>query len=135
MRALAKALGAPDELVMKVPTADLETLKPMRPDEDAFGVSYEQIDDFLEGKPVAGLGRAGHRAAVVRDHAQASPAPGAGRCPGDRADQWVREVTPPSRVSSPIAWSTVAVPSTIRALAQDTSAAKSVALKVSVSFG
>lgn len=52
VRALAKALGAPDELVMKVPTADLETLKPMRPDEDAFGVSYEQIDDYLEGKPV-----------------------------------------------------------------------------------
>ncbi len=53
VRALAKALGAPDELVMKVPTADLETLKPLRPDEDAFGVSYEQIDDFLEGRPVA----------------------------------------------------------------------------------
>jgi NAD+ synthase len=53
VRALAKALGAPDELVMKVPTADLETLKPLRPDEDAFGVSYEQIDDFLEGKPIA----------------------------------------------------------------------------------
>lgn len=52
VRALAKALGAPDELVSKVPTADLETLKPMRPDEDAFGVSYEQIDDFLEGKPI-----------------------------------------------------------------------------------
>jgi len=52
VRALARALGAPDELVMKVPTADLETLKPMRPDEDAFGVSYEMIDDFLEGKPV-----------------------------------------------------------------------------------
>jgi NAD+ synthase len=53
VRALARALGAPDELVMKVPTADLETLKPMRPDEDAFGVSYEQIDDYLEGKPIA----------------------------------------------------------------------------------
>jgi NAD+ synthase len=52
VRALAKALGAPDELVNKVPTADLETLKPMRPDEDAFGVSYGQIDDYLEGKPI-----------------------------------------------------------------------------------
>ena len=27
------------------------------PDEDAFGVSYEQIDDFLEGKPVAAAAR------------------------------------------------------------------------------
>ena len=37
---------------MKVPTADLETLKPQRPDEVAFGVFYDEIDDFLEGKPV-----------------------------------------------------------------------------------
>jgi NAD+ synthase len=52
VRALAKELGAPEELVMKVPTADLETLTPLRPDEEAFGVSYQQIDDYLEGKPV-----------------------------------------------------------------------------------
>ena len=52
VRAMARALGAPEDLVMKVPTADLESLAPMRPDEDAFGVSYDQIDDFLEGKPV-----------------------------------------------------------------------------------
>ena len=51
-RALAKALGAPEELVMKEPTADLESLTPLKPDEDAFGVSYEEIDDFLEGKPI-----------------------------------------------------------------------------------
>lgn len=53
VRALATALGAPDELVFKIPTADLELLKPLKPDEDAFGVSYEQIDDFLEGRDVA----------------------------------------------------------------------------------
>jgi NAD+ synthase len=35
-----------------VPTADLESLVPLKPDEDAFGVTYEEIDDFLEGKPV-----------------------------------------------------------------------------------
>lgn len=52
VRALARAMGAPEHLVMKVPTADLESLKPLRPDEDAFGVSYDEIDDFLEGKPV-----------------------------------------------------------------------------------
>lgn len=49
VRALANAMGAPEALVHKVPTADLELLKPLRPDEDAFGVPYEQIDDFLEG--------------------------------------------------------------------------------------
>ncbi len=53
VRALAQWLGAPEALVHKVPTADLESLSPLKPDEEAFGVSYEQIDDFLEGKEVA----------------------------------------------------------------------------------
>lgn len=52
VRALAALLGAPEHLVMKVPTADLENLRPGKPDEEAFGVSYDQIDDFLEVKPV-----------------------------------------------------------------------------------
>lgn len=58
VRAVAQLLGAPDALVYKVPTADLESLVPGKPDEDAFGVSYEQIDDFLEGKPVSAAARA-----------------------------------------------------------------------------
>lgn len=45
VRALAAHLGAPADLVGKVPTADLENLVPMRPDEDAYGVTYHQIDD------------------------------------------------------------------------------------------
>ncbi|WP_424263047.1 ammonia-dependent NAD(+) synthetase [Castellaniella sp.] len=53
VRALASAMGAPDALVFKVPTADLELLTPLKPDEDAFGVSYQQIDDFLEGRDVS----------------------------------------------------------------------------------
>ncbi|WP_027820941.1 ammonia-dependent NAD(+) synthetase [Paraburkholderia bannensis] len=53
VRALARHLGVPQRLVEKTPTADLETLRPLRPDEDAYGVSYEEIDDFLEGKPVS----------------------------------------------------------------------------------
>ncbi|MCC2597245.1 ammonia-dependent NAD(+) synthetase [Pusillimonas sp. MFBS29] len=53
VRALARTMGAPESLVMKVPTADLETLTPLKPDEDAFGVSYDEIDDFLEGKQVS----------------------------------------------------------------------------------
>src|SRR5690606_23756995 len=52
VRALAAELGAPDALVNKVPTADLESLTPLKPDEVAFGVTYEEIDDFLECKPV-----------------------------------------------------------------------------------
>ena len=53
VRAIASHLGAPQSLVQKVPTADLEELRPQLPDEAAYGVTYEQIDDFLEGKPVA----------------------------------------------------------------------------------
>ncbi|MFF9625605.1 ammonia-dependent NAD(+) synthetase [Streptomyces griseosporeus] len=52
VRALAEALGAPAALVWKTPTADLESLDPGKPDEDALGVTYDDIDDFLEGKPV-----------------------------------------------------------------------------------
>src|SRR6266702_1363058 len=57
VRALAKALGAPEALAHKVPTADLEMLRPQRPDEDAYGIPYDDIDDFLEGKPVSDAAR------------------------------------------------------------------------------
>ncbi|MCV6590397.1 MAG: ammonia-dependent NAD(+) synthetase [Marinobacterium sp.] len=53
VRQLAAWLGAPDVLVGKVPTADLEDLTPQKADEDALQLSYDQIDDFLEGKPVS----------------------------------------------------------------------------------
>ncbi|SAL30073.1 NAD synthetase [Caballeronia turbans] len=53
VRALARSMGAADSLVMKVPTADLETLTPQRPDEESYGITYEDIDDFLEGKEVS----------------------------------------------------------------------------------
>lgn len=39
VRAIAEHLGAPHELVYKVPTADLETDVPLRPDEGVFGVT------------------------------------------------------------------------------------------------
>ncbi|MGF1765672.1 ammonia-dependent NAD(+) synthetase [Aliivibrio kagoshimensis] len=52
VRQLAAELGAPTSLVCKVPTADLEELSPQKADEEALNLSYEQIDDFLEGRPV-----------------------------------------------------------------------------------
>lgn len=51
-RQILAYLGAPSHLYEKVPTADLEENKPQVPDEDALGVSYNHIDDYLEGKPV-----------------------------------------------------------------------------------
>ncbi|MDO8333021.1 MAG: ammonia-dependent NAD(+) synthetase [Pseudomonas sp.] len=52
VRALAVALGGDKRLAHKVPTADLESMRPLRPDEEALGVSYDLIDAFLEGKEV-----------------------------------------------------------------------------------
>lgn len=49
---LLQELGAPEHLVNKTPTADLEDDKPLESDEEALGVSYEQIDAYLEGKEV-----------------------------------------------------------------------------------
>jgi NAD+ synthase len=52
VRLLAKTMGCPQNLIEKAPTADLECNEPGKKDEDALGVSYDQIDDFLEGKEV-----------------------------------------------------------------------------------
>ena len=52
VRAIAAYLGAPEHIITKAPTADLETLTPQKADEQALGLSYDQIDDFLEGKDV-----------------------------------------------------------------------------------
>lgn len=53
VRQLAQTLGAPELLIHKAPTADLEDLDPGKKDEDALGLSYNELDDFLEGKPVS----------------------------------------------------------------------------------
>ncbi len=52
-KALLQFLGAPAKLYDKTPTADLEEDKPMRPDEEALGVRYDEIDDYLEGREVS----------------------------------------------------------------------------------
>ncbi len=50
---LLKELGCPEHLYQKTPTADLEENKPALPDETALGVTYEEIDQYLEGKEVS----------------------------------------------------------------------------------
>ncbi|MCL8362377.1 ammonia-dependent NAD(+) synthetase [Enterococcus faecalis] len=52
-KALLKELGAPEALYLKIPTADLEDDKPLVADEVALGVTYDAIDDYLEGKKVS----------------------------------------------------------------------------------
>lgn len=45
-------LACPSHLYEKIPTADLEDDRPLLPDEVALGLSYDDIDDYLEGKKV-----------------------------------------------------------------------------------
>nr|WP_281183453.1 ammonia-dependent NAD(+) synthetase [Bacillus marinisedimentorum] len=45
-------LEAEERLYMKVPTADLEDDRPGLPDEEALGITYKLIDDYLEGKDI-----------------------------------------------------------------------------------
>lgn len=51
-RQLLKHMGAPEQLWSKVPTADLLDDKEGQPDEVEMGVSYDHIDDYLEGREV-----------------------------------------------------------------------------------
>jgi NAD+ synthase len=55
VRQLAHSLGGPDSIVNKTPTADLECLSPQKEDEAVLGLSYDVIDDFLEGKEVSAV--------------------------------------------------------------------------------
>ncbi|UXS76226.1 ammonia-dependent NAD(+) synthetase [Staphylococcus chromogenes] len=52
-RALLKYLDAPQQLYEKIPTADLEDNQPQLPDEVALSVTYDEIDDYLEGKTIS----------------------------------------------------------------------------------
>lgn len=50
---LLKELGCPEHLYLKIPTADLEENQPGLPDETALGVSYQDVDDYLEGRKLS----------------------------------------------------------------------------------
>jgi NAD+ synthase len=51
-RALLEHLGAPERLYLKAPTADLLDENPGQTDEANLGLSYRDIDDYLEGHEV-----------------------------------------------------------------------------------
>ena len=55
---LLAALGADPALYEKVPTADLEEEKPGIADEVALGITYNEIDDYLEGKTISDQAKA-----------------------------------------------------------------------------
>lgn len=51
-RALLEHLGAPERLYLKVPTADLLDDTPGQSDEANLGLSYRDLDDYLEGREI-----------------------------------------------------------------------------------
>lgn len=51
-RSLLIELGANEQLYLKVPTADLLDSKPQQSDETELGITYDDIDNYLEGKEV-----------------------------------------------------------------------------------
>jgi len=51
-REIAKTLGAPKHLYEKAATADLLDNVPQQTDETELGITYEMLDDFLEGYEV-----------------------------------------------------------------------------------
>ena len=51
-KALLKELGAPARLYEKAPTADLLDSTPGQEDETELGITYQVMDDFLEGKDI-----------------------------------------------------------------------------------
>lgn len=53
VRAIARLLDMPEPLVEKIPTADLESDRPLQPDEEALGVTYREIDDYLSGLAIS----------------------------------------------------------------------------------
>ncbi|MDF2922539.1 MAG: nadE [Paenibacillaceae bacterium] len=57
---LLQALDCPAKLYLKKPTADLEDLKPGLPDEEALGMTYDELDQYLEGAALSG-----ERAALI----------------------------------------------------------------------
>lgn len=73
-RELLKLLGCPRHLYEKLPTADLEDEKPGLPDETALGITYEQLDDYLEGRPVPdGVRELIERRYAVSEHKRQGP--------------------------------------------------------------
>ena len=74
VRLLGASLGAPANLVGKLPTADLEELAPGKADELAYGCTYEEIDAYLMGQPVSERVRAIIEAAYSKTaHKRALP--------------------------------------------------------------
>lgn len=73
-RDLLRALDVPEIFTMKAPTADLLDTTPGRPDENELGISYDTIDDYLEGKSIDPAVAAGLEAQYLKtQHKRTQP--------------------------------------------------------------
>lgn len=73
-RQLLQQLGAPERIWQKVPTADLLDLQPGRTDEHELGITYEEIDDYLEGRDVPdSVAESIERRFLITRHKRATP--------------------------------------------------------------
>jgi len=73
-RALLEHLGAPERLYLKAPTADLLDENPGQTDEANLGLSYRDIDDYLEGHEVAdAVASAIESRYLATEHKRAAP--------------------------------------------------------------
>ncbi|WP_404332660.1 ammonia-dependent NAD(+) synthetase [Mesobacillus maritimus] len=74
-RALLQELGAEERLYLKVPTADLLDQKPGQADETELGITYDELDDYLEGKKVpAEVAEKIEKRYLVTEHKRQLPA-------------------------------------------------------------
>lgn len=73
-QALLRELGAPEAVWTKKPTADLLDATPGREDEDELGITYDVIDDYLEGREVAAeQAQAIERRYLITRHKRTTP--------------------------------------------------------------
>lgn len=83
-RSLLEHLGAPEQLYLKAPTADLLDENPGQTDEANLGLTYTDIDDFLEGKDVSeAVAEAVTTRYLATEHKR--------RVPVSPADDWWRD--------------------------------------------
>jgi len=74
-RALLESLDAPSRLYTKAPTADLLDENPGQTDEANLGLSYQDIDDYLEGREVtASIAEAIEKRYLGTEHKRRTPA-------------------------------------------------------------
>lgn len=74
-KSLLIELGAEESIYLKVPTADLLDNKPGQADETELGISYDALDDYLEGKEVTQeIAEKVERRYLITEHKRQLPA-------------------------------------------------------------